>query len=149
MTSLRPISGGYSRLSALAGVRWADGAEETFVLRADPPAGTGVFESDRDDEFRLLSALHGKLPVNTPNVRWYDDTGEYFGEKCLVVDFFRGRPLPEVVAAEGIPTATEIFVDTISAIHRSPLDVMPAELSRPDRLGELRRRPGRPARPPR
>lgn len=131
VTSLRPISGGYSRLSALAGVRWADGAEEAFVLRADPPAGTGVFESDRDDEFRLLSALHGKLPVNTPNVRWYDDTGEYFGEKCLVVDFFKGRPLPEVVAAEGIPTATEIFVDTISAIHRSPLDVMPAELSHP------------------
>ena len=131
VTSFRPISGGYSRLSALASVRWADATEETFVLRADPPADTGVFESDRDDEFHLLCALHGKLPVNTPNVRWYDGTGEYFGEKCLVVDFFKGRPLPEVVANEGIAAASEIFVDTIAAVHRSPLDVMPAGLSRP------------------
>jgi len=131
VTSLRPISGGYSRLSALATVRWADGSEESFVLRADPPPDTGVFESDRDEEFQLLRSLHGKLTVRTPNVRWYDSTGEYFGAKTLVVDFFKARPLPEVVAAEGIPRATEIFVDTISRIHTSPLDAMPAELARP------------------
>lgn len=131
VTSFRPISGGYSRLSALATVQWADGSEETFVLRADPPAGTGVFESDRDEEFRLLRGLHGRLPMNTPNVRWYDGTGEYFGEKCLVVDFFTGRPLPEVVAKEGVEVASEIFVDTVARIHTTPLDVMPAELPRP------------------
>jgi aminoglycoside phosphotransferase (APT) family kinase protein len=131
VTSFRPISGGYSRLSALASVRWADETEETFVLRADPPPDTGVFESDRDEEFRLLRALHGRLAVNTPNVRWYDATGEYLAEKSLIVDFFPGRPLPEVVTAEGIPAATEIFVDTIAKIHSGPLDAMPADLPRP------------------
>ena len=72
VTAFRPISGGYSRLSALATVRWADGAEESFVLRSDPPPDTGVFVSDRDDEWRLLKALSGKLPVRTPTPRWYD-----------------------------------------------------------------------------
>ena len=38
VTAFRPISGGYSRLSALAAVRWADGSQQSFVLRADPPA---------------------------------------------------------------------------------------------------------------
>jgi aminoglycoside phosphotransferase (APT) family kinase protein len=131
VTSFRPISGGYSRLSAVADVRWADGTEETFVLRADPPPGTGVFDSDRDDEARLLRALHGNLPMNTPRLRWYDGTGEYFGQKCLIVDFFSGRPLPEIVAADGVEAATEIFVDTIAAIHTGPVDLLPAELPRP------------------
>ena len=65
VTVFRPISGGYSRLSALATVRWADGNEETVVLRSDPPPDTGVFVSDRDDEWRLLQAISGKLPIRT------------------------------------------------------------------------------------
>jgi hypothetical protein len=59
VTVFRPISGGYSRLSALATVRWADGSEESFVLRSDPPPDTGVFDSDRDCEWRLLEAISG------------------------------------------------------------------------------------------
>ena len=47
VTEYRPISGGYSRLSALATVRWADGSEESFVLRSDPPPDTGVFCSSQ------------------------------------------------------------------------------------------------------
>ena len=38
-------------------VRWPDGREETFILRGDPPAGSGVFASDRDAEWELLCAL--------------------------------------------------------------------------------------------
>jgi aminoglycoside phosphotransferase (APT) family kinase protein len=135
VTTFRPISGGYSRLSALGCVRWSDGTEESFVLRADPPPETGVFESDRDDEARLLRSLYGKLAVHTPNVRWYDATGEYFGQKCLVVDFFDGRPLSAIVATDGVGPATEIFVDTIAKLHASSLDALPVELSRPDDWG--------------
>jgi hypothetical protein len=43
VVSYQPISGGYSRISARASVRWADGREETLILRGDPPAGSGVF----------------------------------------------------------------------------------------------------------
>src|ERR1700689_1650638 len=64
VTVFRPNSGGYSRLSALATVRWADGSQESFVLRSDPPPDTGVFDSDRDSEWRLLKAISGKLAIH-------------------------------------------------------------------------------------
>ena len=64
------ITGGYSRISARARVRWRDGAEETFILRGDPPPGSGVFTSDRDAEWDLLAALPAATSVSTPVTRW-------------------------------------------------------------------------------
>jgi len=132
VTMLRPISGGYSRLSALATVRWADGSEETFVLRSDPPPDTGVFDSDRDCEWRLLEAISGKLPIHTPTPRWYDPTGQHLGAKCFIVDFFNGRPLSDIAQEPAeLPRAAQIFVDTLAEVHRTPLDVLPPALERP------------------
>ncbi len=132
VTRFRPLSGGFSRLSALATVRWADGSEESFVLRADPPPDTGVFDSDRDSEWRLLQAISGKLGIRTPVPRWYDETGAHLGSKCLVVDYFPGRPLSDVAQSPGErPRAAEIFVDTLAEVHRTPLGVLPPGLERP------------------
>jgi len=132
VTAFRPISGGYSRLSALATVRWEDGSQESFVLRSDPPPDTGVFVSDRDDEWRLLQALSGKLPIRTPTPRWYDATGTYLGAKCLIVDFFQGRALSDIAQSpDQLPRAAEIFVDTLAEVHRAPLGVLPPGLERP------------------
>ncbi len=132
VTEFRPISGGYSRLSALATVRWADGSQESFVLRSDPPPDTGVFVSDRDSEWRLLRAISGELPIRTPTPRWYDATGEYLGAKTLIVDFFKGRPLSDIAQSPAeLPRAAGIFVDTLSEVHRAPLGVLPSELERP------------------
>ena len=66
VTVFRPISGGYSRLSALATVLWGDGSEESFVLRSDPPPDTGVFESDRDTEWRLWRRSRESCPFTRP-----------------------------------------------------------------------------------
>jgi aminoglycoside phosphotransferase (APT) family kinase protein len=132
VAEFRPISGGYSRLSALATVRWADGSQESFVLRSDPPPDTGVFVSDRDDEWRLLRAISGKLPIRTATPRWYDAAGAYFGAKCLIVDFFQGRPLSDIAQSpDELPRAAGIFVDTLAEVHRTPLSVLPPELDRP------------------
>ena len=132
VAAFRPISGGYSRLSALSTVRWADGAEETFVLRSDPPPDTGVFDSDRDAEWRLLESMSGKCDVVTPTPRWYDEAGEFFGAKCLIVDFFTGRPLAEL-AKDPLDRdrVQDIFVDTLAGIHGTPLDRLPADMERP------------------
>src|SRR5260370_7194472 len=65
------ITGGYSRISARARVQWRDGAEETFILRGDPPPATGVFASDRHAECKLLAALPSATSGSTPAVRWY------------------------------------------------------------------------------
>jgi aminoglycoside phosphotransferase (APT) family kinase protein len=132
VTSLRPISGGYSRLSAVTSVRWADGTVESFVLRADPPPDTGVFMSDRDAEWRLLRALSGTSTVRTPTPRWYDAAGEYFGAKCVVVDFFTGRALSDIAQSpEDVGRARDIFVDTVAGVHQTPLDALPPDMERP------------------
>ncbi|HEU5266566.1 MAG TPA: phosphotransferase family protein [Jatrophihabitans sp.] len=132
VTSFRPISGGYSRLSALADVRWGDGSTACYVLRADPPPDTGVFVSDRDDEWRLLQALAGKARVRTPTPRWYDATGQYFGAKCLIVDFFASTPLAIIAQQpDQLDRAQATFVDAVADLHQTPLDVLPPELDHP------------------
>ncbi|GAB2485574.1 phosphotransferase family protein [Jatrophihabitans fulvus] len=118
-----PLLGGYSRVSARAVVEWPDGSGE-LILRGDPPAGTGVFVSDRDAEWALLRALPEACPVATPTARWYDATGEHLGSKCIVMDAAEGaRSLHDLMAAGDDPeSGTELFVDTFAALHRTPVD---------------------------
>jgi aminoglycoside phosphotransferase (APT) family kinase protein len=132
VTAFRAITGGYSRLSVVAEVRWDDGGTERLVLRGDPPAGDGVFVSDRDAEWRILRALScaGSVPVARP--RWYDATGEFFGTKCIVFDHFAGRSLQDVLreAADPEPPG-RMFVDTIAQVHGTPLDALGPDAQRP------------------
>jgi aminoglycoside phosphotransferase (APT) family kinase protein len=132
VTAFRPVTGGYSRLSASAEVQWDGGGTERLALRGDPPPGDGVFVSDRDAEWQLLEALARSGAVPVPRPRWYDASGEHFGTKCIVVDHFAGRNLQHVLADAADPTDVgRTFVDTIAEIHRTPLDTLPADLDRP------------------
>jgi aminoglycoside phosphotransferase (APT) family kinase protein len=132
VTAFRPISGGYSRLTAVADVRWDDGVTERFVLRGDPPPGEGVFVSDRDFEWQLVQALSRSGHVPIPRARWYDQSGEHFGTKCIVVDHFAGRSLQDVLrAADDTSAPARLFVDTIAGIHSAPLDRLPEGMKQP------------------
>lgn len=133
VTACAAISGGYSRISARAAVAWADGTEESFVLRGDPPPGSGVFTSDRDEEYRLLRALPAAATVRTPVVRWYDATGEHLGSKCLVMEAAVGASsLQDAMAgASDVLPLADLFVDTFARLHATPLDRLPAEIPRP------------------
>jgi aminoglycoside phosphotransferase (APT) family kinase protein len=129
VTALHPITGGYSRLTAVADVQWDGGATERFVLRGDPPPGDGVFVSDRDEEWALLVDLSRSGAVPLPHPRWYDATGEHLGTRCIVVDHFPGRSLQDVLrSAEDTAEPARMFVDTIAEIHAAP---MPSSLARP------------------
>lgn len=120
--SCKPIVGGYSRISARATVVWPDGDERVYILRGDPPPGSGVFTSDRDVEWTLMQALPGVCPVATPTVRWYDGSGEHLGSKCIVMDCSDGTSLQSRLAdAEDIAAGTDLFVETIAAVHCTPL----------------------------
>jgi aminoglycoside phosphotransferase (APT) family kinase protein len=130
------ITGGYSRISARARVRWRDGTEETFILRGDPPPGSGVFTSDRDAEWDLLAALPAATSVSTPVARWYDRSGEYLGSKALVLDCAAAVSLQDEMArAARVDTSpgplADLFVDTFAAIHQTPLDGLPDRMPRP------------------
>ena len=127
------ITGGYSRISARAVVRWQDGSEEAFILRGDPPPGSGVFTSDRDAEVALLRALPDVTQVHTPVLRWYDPTGEFLGSKCIVMEAAVGATnLQELMAtADDVVPLTDLFIDTVAALHRTPVDTLPATVPRP------------------
>lgn len=132
VTAFRPITGGYSRCTAVADIRWADGAEERVVLRGDPAPGDGVFESDRDAEWALVQALHRSGHVRVPRPRWYEATGAHFGTKTIVVDHVAGRPLRDVLrSTEDTGAAARTFVDAVARIHATPLAVLPAVVDRP------------------
>jgi aminoglycoside phosphotransferase (APT) family kinase protein len=126
------ITGGYSRISARARVRWRDGVEETFILRGDPPPGSGVFTSDRDAEAELLRALPAATSVSTPRVRWYDGSGEYLGSKAIVMDCAPAVSLQDEMArAQDTGALTDLFIDTFAAVHATPLDRLPAGMPHP------------------
>jgi aminoglycoside phosphotransferase (APT) family kinase protein len=132
VTAFRAITGGYSRLSVVADVRWDDAGTERLVLRGDPPPGDGVFVSDRDAEWRILQALSraGSVPVARP--RWYDATGEFFGTKCIVFDHFAGRSLQDMLReADDASDLGRMFVDAIVQVHSSPLDALEAAAEAP------------------
>jgi aminoglycoside phosphotransferase (APT) family kinase protein len=132
VTDFRAITGGYSRLSAVAEVRWDDGGTERLVLRGDPQPGDGVLVSDRDAEWRILQALSRarSLPVARP--RWYDATGEHFGTKCIVFDHFAGRSLQDVLREAGEdPAPGRMFVDTVAQIHTTPLGALGTAVAHP------------------
>lgn len=137
--SCQPISGGYSRETAIAEVCWDNGQRERLILRADPPAGTGVFQSDRDDEWQVLQWLRSTGSVPVAPVRYYDAAGDFFGTKCLVIGFVSGRPLQAVAAeAGGQDAATDVFVEAIAGVHATPLDGRPVGLTAPvDHRGYL------------
>jgi aminoglycoside phosphotransferase (APT) family kinase protein len=130
------ITGGYSRISARALVRWDDGAEETFILRGDPPPGSGVFTSDRDAEWDLLAALSAATSVATPVARWYDRSGEHLGSKAIVMECAAAVSLQDEMARAarvdtGVGPLADMFVDTFAALHQTPLDRLPARMPRP------------------
>jgi len=126
------ITGGYSRVSARARVRWRNGAEEAFILRGDPPPGSGVFASDRDAEWELLRALPAATSVSTPVARWYDRSGEYLGSKAIVMDCAEAVSLQDEMARAADPgPLTDLFVDTFAAVHAASSERLPPSMPRP------------------
>lgn len=131
--SMAPIGGGYSRVMMRAEVEWSHPGErrvETLVLRGDPPPGQAAFETDRDLEWSILSALNGRVPM--PAARYYDAAGSALGAKTIVLDHVPG---PSLLAhlASGVdlgPVGIQI-AEVAAAIHAVDLDVLPPGAPRP------------------
>jgi aminoglycoside phosphotransferase (APT) family kinase protein len=132
VTSVRPISGGYSRLTSVAEIRTADGGEQKLVLRADPPSGHGVFDSDRDNEWQLIQALWETDAVSIARPRFYDATGERLGSKTIVMDYVEGTPLQLTLGTSGdVRAAQSTFLHVAAALQRIPLSALPQAMDKP------------------
>jgi aminoglycoside phosphotransferase (APT) family kinase protein len=127
VTGYEPMSGGYSRLMALATIQWADGSTEKLVLRGDPPPGKSMMDTDRATEWELLSALGRADSIPMPAARYFDPTGDRLGTKCIVLDFVEGRSLQSHLndCADGnFGRHTFDLVDTMARVHSiDPNDV--------------------------
>ena len=122
VTAVTPLTGGYSRDTAVGEVGWGDGGRQRLVLRGDPPSDRGVFISDRDEEWRILTALAATGPARIPAPLWYDATGEFFGCKCIINDFYDGRSMQQLAReADDLTDVRNTFVDTLVDIHRTPI----------------------------
>lgn len=132
VTAFAPVTGGYSRLTAMADVEWDDAPPERFVLRGDPPPDEGVFVSDRDSEWELLQALSRSRSVPTAAPRWYDGTGEHLGTKCIVAEHFPGRSLQDALRdTDGQEQLGELYLDVLAGVHRTPLNALPPAMRQP------------------
>jgi aminoglycoside phosphotransferase (APT) family kinase protein len=132
VVSYRPISGGYSRVTALTEIRTASGRAERLVLRSDPRGDKGVFTSDRDREWPLLQAMWDIDTIEIPRPRWYDATGERLGTKTIVMDHVEGTPLQSTLGdGANVARARTVFLEVAAALLRTPLDALPADIERP------------------
>src|SRR5688572_1040608 len=130
--SYEVMTGGYSRVMAKASVRWDDGTSELLVLRGDPPTGESMLDTDRDAEWRVLQALTEIGSVTMPAARYYDETAEHLGTKCIVLDCAPGPTLHAVIGDLDDPTPfRDDLVDTMAAVHRVDLDRLPTSMPRP------------------
>ena len=82
VTRYEMITGGFSRDMAIVDIGWADGRDERFILRGDPPAAVATLFTDRDAEWQLLSALSAVPSLPTPRARWYVADTSTFGTKA-------------------------------------------------------------------
>ena len=127
-----PITGGYSR--AMSRFTVEDGrGRRSYVMRADPPPGTSILDTDRAVEWTILSALCGSGSIPMPAARWFDRTGEELGSPAIIIDLVDGHGLPVLIA--GRPEDHTSFVasldDTIATVHAYDTAALPAIVARP------------------
>jgi aminoglycoside phosphotransferase (APT) family kinase protein len=127
------ITGGYSRLMLRVWVQ--DGrTERGYIVRADPPPGESIVESDRAAEWALLTALRAADSIPVPAAIWFDPTGEELGAPAIVSEMIDGPSLLSMAArahpAERFAMAQPL-AQLATRIHRFDLAALPPHLDRP------------------
>lgn len=130
--SATPIPGGYSRDTVMAEVQWADGTTEKFVLRGDPPTESSVFRSDRAAEWAILQAVKDLPDFRIPAPRYFDETGEYMGCKCIVSEAIESTSMQKFLdSGPDLEQAREDFVAIMASAHNTPLDTIIGVIEHP------------------
>ncbi len=124
------MTGGYSRLLGKAHVRHAEG-EEVLVLRGDPPPGRSLIDTDRAQEWEVISAMGGH-GVRTPRSRYFDDHGTHLGTRALVIEYTASTSFLPYAAAGGSLEGLNIkLADALASYHNVAVTALPDRLERP------------------
>ena len=88
----QPIVGGYSRAMARVWVEGDDG-RLGYIVRADPPPGQAIIDTDRTTEWELLTALQSTGVIPMPTALWFDQTGDELGSPTIIIEMIEGDAL--------------------------------------------------------
>jgi len=119
VTSYEVITGGYSRHMARVWVQDSAG-RRGYVVRSDPPPGHSILDTDRGEEWALLSSLHGSGRIPMPAPRWFDPTGEELGSPAIVIDLVEGESLLSLarrLEPSELGTLAAPLASTIASVH--------------------------------
>ena len=126
------ITGGYSRYMARFRATAGDKTQR-LILRADPPPGQSILDTDRRVEWDLATALHGDGGVAIPAPLHFDD-GTSLGAPAIVYQELSG-PTMYVRIQQGDVTdhfdLVEPLADVISDVHKVDIATLPDALERP------------------
>lgn len=127
------ITGGYSRYMARFAATAGDRSQR-FILRADPPPGQSILETDRQVEWDMVQALMAAGRVNVPAALYFDD-GTALGAPAIVFEELAGETL-YVRVQQGVVTdhldLLDPMADLIASVHTVDLAGVPAAIERPD-----------------
>ena len=126
------ITGGYSRYMARFAATAGDQSAR-FILRADPPPGQSILDTDRRLEWDLVQALMADGGVTVPAARFFDD-GSTLGAPAIVFDEIAGETLFVRTQAGEVTDHLDLLeplADLSAAIHAVDVATLPQAIERP------------------
>ena len=133
VTDYEPIIGGYSRAMARVWVEDANG-RRGYIVRADPPPGQSILDTDRAEEWAMLTALAARGTIPMPAPLWFDPTGEELGSPTIILEMIEGSSLIGAARAAQQSELRDLAFkmgEVASIIHRYDASELPDHLERP------------------
>lgn len=138
VTDYSPITGGYSRAMSRFHATDANG-KRGYVMRADPPPGQSILDTDRSVEWNVLKAVHAQGSVGLAAPLYFDATGDELGSPAFISAMIDGDTL-HVLANAGDEASNKQYTSriagTAAALHGFPVDELPADVERPSSWDE-------------
>ena len=132
VTDFVQITGGYSRYMARFGASAGDRSQR-FILRADPPPGQSILDTDRQLEWDLVQALMGDGGVAVPPGLYFDD-GSTIGAPGILFQELAGETLFVRTQQGEIGDHLDLLdplADLVASIHAVDPTTLPAAFDRP------------------
>lgn len=133
VSNYEEITGGYSRYMARFSATHGSTSED-FVLRADPPPGQSIIDTDRTAEWNLVQAVEADGNVSAPRGLWYDETGDELGSQAIIFQKIEGDTLfqrTQEGEVESHVHFVEPIADMAASVHGVDIAGLPDHMVRP------------------
>ena len=133
VSNYEEITGGYSRYMARF-TATAGASSQDLILRADPPPGQSILDTDRATEWAVVQSVGADSSIAMPRGLWFDETGEELGSPAILFEKLDGETL--FVRLQNGPVQdhfglTEPLADLAASLHVFDPSRLPATIARP------------------